>query len=77
MPLTYCCAVDQLFSLADFERKSRANQPPDWHVKRIHRLVVMLDAPDLAAAVVAGANGSTWATVATAETTCASAKEAG
>jgi len=70
MPLTYRAAVDQLFSLADFERKSRANQPPDWHVKRVHRLMEILDAPHLATPVVhvAGTKGkgSTCAMVASA-----------
>ena len=52
-------AVNQLLSLADFERKSRANQPPDWHLRRVERLMEMLGAPHLATPVVhvAGSKG--------------------
>ncbi len=52
-------AVDRLLTLADFERKSRANQPPDWHLKRVDRLMEMLGEPHLAKPVVhvAGSKG--------------------
>ncbi len=55
----YKKAVDQLLTLADFERKSRANQPPDWHLRRVERLMEMLDDPHLATPVVhvAGSKG--------------------
>ena len=55
----YKCAVDKLLSLADFERKSRANQPPDWHLRRVERLMEMLGRPHLATPVVhvAGSKG--------------------
>ena len=51
--------VNQLLSLADFERKSRANQPPDWHLRRVERLMEMLGNPHLATPVihVAGSKG--------------------
>ena len=61
-------AVNRLLTLADFERKSRANQPPDWHLRRVERLMGMLDDPHLATPVVhvAGSKGkgSTCAMVA-------------
>tara|TARA_B100000029_G_scaffold486133_1_gene540189 strand:+ start:257 stop:1651 length:1395 start_codon:yes stop_codon:yes gene_type:complete len=41
----YQKAVSKLLSLADFERKSRANDPPDFHLKRIERLLSYLDNP--------------------------------
>lgn len=52
-------AVNRLLSLADFERKSRANQPPDWHLRRVERLMEMLGNPHLATPVihVAGSKG--------------------
>ena len=52
-------AVNRLLSLADFERKSRANQPPDWHLRRVERLMEMLGDPHLATPVihVAGSKG--------------------
>ena len=55
----YKKAVDRLLSLADFERKSRANQPPDWHLRRVERLMEMLGEPHLATPVVhvAGSKG--------------------
>ena len=43
----YQAAVSKLLSLADFERKSRANDPPDFHLKRIERLLGYLDNPHL------------------------------
>ena len=64
----YMKAVNRLLSLADFERKSRANQPPDWHLRRVERLMEMLGDPHLATPVihVAGSKGkgSTCAMVA-------------
>ena len=55
----YKTAVNRLLSLADFERKSRANQPPDWHLRRVERLMEMLGNPHLATPVVhvAGSKG--------------------
>ena len=55
----YLDAVNRLLSLADFERKSRANQPPDWHLRRVERLMEMLGNPHLATPVVhvAGSKG--------------------
>ena len=55
----YMEAVNRLLSLADFERKSRANQPPDWHLRRVERLMEMLGDPHLATPVihVAGSKG--------------------
>ena len=50
MPSThveYQAAVSKLLSLADFERKSRANDPPDFHLKRIERLLGYLGNPHL------------------------------
>jgi dihydrofolate synthase/folylpolyglutamate synthase len=46
-PSDYKAAVTQLLSLADFERKSRANDPPDFHLKRIERLLKYLGNPHL------------------------------
>jgi len=55
----YMKAVNRLLSLADFERKSRANQPPDWHLRRVEQLMEMLGDPHLATPVihVAGSKG--------------------
>ena len=41
----YQAAVFKLLSLADFERKSRVNDPPDFHLKRIERLLGYLGNP--------------------------------
>ena len=41
----YQSAVSKLLSLADFERKSRANDPPDFHLQRIKRLLSYLGNP--------------------------------
>ncbi|MDG0868077.1 bifunctional folylpolyglutamate synthase/dihydrofolate synthase [Candidatus Lucifugimonas marina] len=41
----YQAALSRLLSLADFERKSRANDPPDFHLKRIERLLSYLGNP--------------------------------
>ena len=55
----YAMSIARLFTLADFERKSRANQPPDWHLKRVERLMALLGNPHLAKPVVhvAGSKG--------------------
>ena len=45
MSLEYNKAISQLLSLADFERKSRANDPPDFHLKRVERLLNYLGNP--------------------------------
>lgn len=45
MALSYREAITQLLSLADFERKSRAGDPPDFHLKRIERLLDYLGNP--------------------------------
>lgn len=69
----YMGAVNRLLSLADFERKSRANQPPDWHLRRVEHLMEMLDYPHRATPVVhvAGSKGkgSTCAMIAAGLTT--------
>ena len=43
----YQAAVSKLLSLADFERKSRVNDPPDFHLKRIERLLSYLGNPHI------------------------------
>lgn len=45
MSLSYPEAVSLHFSLADFERKSRANEPPDFHLLRIERLLEYIGNP--------------------------------
>ena len=45
MTLSYREAISQLLSLADFERKSRAGDPPDFHLKRIDRLLGYIGNP--------------------------------
>ena len=59
MSLTYRTAIDQLLSLADFERKWRAAQPPGFHLKRTGRLLSALGDPHLSVPTVhvAGSNG--------------------
>lgn len=68
----YDASIARLLTLADFERKSRANQPPDWHLKRVERLMALLGNPHLAKPVVhvAGSKGkgSTSAFIASALT---------
>ena len=68
----YPHAIARLLALADFERKSRADQPPDWHLKRVQRLMQLLGDPHLAKPVVhvAGSKGkgSTSAFIASALT---------
>ena len=43
----YQTAVSRLLSLADFERKLRVNDSPDFHLKRIERLLGYLGNPHL------------------------------
>ena len=43
----YKVAISKLLSLADFERKSRVNDPPDFHLKRIERLLSYLGNPHI------------------------------
>ena len=60
MPLpTYSAAIDRLLALADFERKSRAGEPPDFHLRRMERLLSRLGHPHLATPTVhvAGSKG--------------------
>jgi dihydrofolate synthase/folylpolyglutamate synthase len=45
--IEYQAAVSKLLSLADFERKSRTNDPPDFHLKRIERLLKYLGNPHI------------------------------
>ena len=47
MKLSYRDAISQLLSLADFERKSRAGDPPDFHLKRIERLLGYIGNPHI------------------------------
>ncbi len=57
--MDYRSAIDQLLTLADFERKSRANEPPDFHLRRMELLLSSLGQPHLAVPVVhvAGSKG--------------------
>ena len=59
MSLTYRSAIDQLLSLADFERKWRAAQPPGFHLKRTGRLLSAVGDPHLSIPTVhvAGSKG--------------------
>ncbi|MCH7982651.1 MAG: bifunctional folylpolyglutamate synthase/dihydrofolate synthase [Chloroflexi bacterium] len=59
MTLSYREAITQLLSLADFERKSRAGEPPDFHLKRIERLLDHIGNPHIGQKYVhvAGTNG--------------------
>ena len=56
---TYSAAIDRLLALADFERKSRAGEPPDFHLRRVERLLSRLGHPHLATPTVhvAGSKG--------------------
>ena len=69
---SYPSAIARLLSLADFERKSRADQPPDWHLRRVERLMQLLGGAHFAKPVVhvAGSKGkgSTSAFIASALT---------
>jgi dihydrofolate synthase/folylpolyglutamate synthase len=59
MPLTYEQAVAQLLSLADFERKARANEAPGFHIQRTAMLLEVLGNPHrrVPAIHVAGSKG--------------------
>ena len=58
-PPTYSAAIDRLLALADFERKSRAGEPPDFHLRRMERLLSSLGHPHLTTPTVhvAGSKG--------------------
>jgi dihydrofolate synthase/folylpolyglutamate synthase len=60
--------VERLLTLADFERKSRAGEPPDFHIRRMRTLLALMGDPHLAMPTVhvAGTKGkgSTCAMVA-------------
>ncbi len=45
MSLTYNYAINQLLGLADFERKSRAGEPPDFHLRRMELLLALANNP--------------------------------
>lgn len=72
MSLTYQQALEQLLSLADFERKARAHESPDFHIKRTEMLMAGLGQPHrkVPAVHVAGSKGkgSTCAMIAAALT---------
>jgi dihydrofolate synthase/folylpolyglutamate synthase len=74
MPSEYQSAINKLLSLADFERKSRQNSPPDFHLKRTALLMDALDNPHLKVPVihVAGTKGkgSTCAMITSALDAC-------
>lgn len=74
MPLTYQQSVEKLLSLADFERKARANESPDFHIQRTQMLMEGLGNPQnsVPAVHVAGSKGkgSTCAMIASALTAC-------
>ncbi len=57
--MDYRSAIDQLLTLTDFERKSRAGEPPDFHLRRMQLLLASLGDPHLATPVVhvAGSKG--------------------
>ena len=60
MPLlTYAAAIHRLLTLVDFERKSRAGEPPDFHLRRMKRLLSRVGDPHLATPTihVAGSKG--------------------
>ena len=50
--MDYLSAIDQLLTLTDFERKSRAGEPPDFHLRRMELLLAGLGNPHLATPVV-------------------------
>jgi dihydrofolate synthase/folylpolyglutamate synthase len=68
VPTRYQSAVERLLTLADFERKSRAGEPPDFHLRRMETLLALMGDPHLATPTVhvAGTKGkgSTCAMVA-------------
>ena len=57
--MDYLSAIDRLLTLTDFERKSRAGEPPDFHLRRMELLLAGLGDPHLATPVVhvAGSKG--------------------
>ena len=57
--MDYRSTIERLLTLADFERKSRAGEPPDFHLRRMERLLAQLGDPHLAIPVihVAGSKG--------------------
>ncbi|MFW6175024.1 MAG: bifunctional folylpolyglutamate synthase/dihydrofolate synthase [Chloroflexota bacterium] len=68
--MRYSESVDKLLGLADFERKSRSNDPPDFHLRRMEALLGRVGDPHLGTPTVhvAGSKGkgSTAAMVASA-----------
>ena len=40
--MDYLSAIDRLLTLTDFERKSRAGEPPDFHLRRMELLLAGL-----------------------------------
>ena len=74
MNLSYDQAVAQLLSLADFERRARVNDSPDFHIKRTELLLETLGDPqrNVPAIHVAGSKGkgSTCAMIAAGLTAC-------
>ena len=57
--MDYRSAIDRLLTLTDFERKSRAGEPPDFHLRRMELLLASLGNPHLSTPVVhvAGSKG--------------------
>ncbi len=57
--MDYLSAIDRLLTLTDFERKARAGEPPDFHLRRMGLLLAALGDPHLATPVVhvAGSKG--------------------
>ena len=57
--MDYRSAIDRLLTLTDFERKSRAGEPPDFHLRRMELLLAGLGDPHRATPVVhvAGSKG--------------------
>ena len=57
--MDYRPAIDRLLTLTDFERKARAGEPPDFHLRRMELLLSGLGDPHLATPVVhvAGSKG--------------------
>lgn len=74
MSLTYQQSVEMLLSLADFERKARAHESPDFHIRRTQMLLEELGNPHsrVSAIHVAGSKGkgSTCAMIAAGLTAC-------
>ncbi len=57
--MDYRSSIDRLLTLTDFERKARAGEPPDFHLRRMELLLAALGDPHLATPVVhvAGSKG--------------------